>query len=155
LIRNSLGESIDVTKDYRSRWWIVLDASQMETAIINLVINARDAMPNGGKLSLRTEDIFVSTPGELAPEMPPGSYVALIVGDTGIGMDEDILAKALDPFFTTKSVGQGTGLGLSTAYGFVSQSGGYMRIDSAPGKGTTIAMYIPRVAAPSFATADS
>jgi signal transduction histidine kinase len=139
LIRSSLKEDVEVVRDLRAQSWVVLDRNQMENVLLNLVINARDAMPNGGKLFLSTDDVEVMDD----PDVPPGSYVKLIVRDTGVGMTEDVRAKALDPFFTTKPSGQGTGLGLSTTFGFISQSGGTMSIDSALGKGTTIAIFLP------------
>ena len=139
LIRNSLKEDIEIVRDLRARSWVVLDRNQMENVLLNLVINARDAMPHGGKLFLTTEDVDVADD----PDVPPGSYVKLVVRDTGVGMSEDVRAKALDPFFTTKPTGQGTGLGLSTTFGFISQSGGTMSIDSELGKGTAIAILLP------------
>jgi len=139
LIRSSLKEDIEVVRDLRAQSWVVLDRNQMENVLLNLVINARDAMPQGGKLFLTTEDVKVGDDRDV----PPGSYVKLVVRDTGVGMTEEVRAKALDPFFTTKPTGQGTGLGLSTTFGFISQSGGAMSIDSEPGKGTAIAIYLP------------
>jgi signal transduction histidine kinase len=139
LIRSSLKEDVEVVRDLRAQSWVVLDRNQMENVLLNLIINARDAMPHGGKLFLTTEDIEVMDD----PDVPPGSYVKLVVRDTGVGMTEDVRAKAFDPFFTTKPSGQGTGLGLSTTFGFISQSGGTMSIDSALGKGTTIAIFLP------------
>ena len=141
LIRNSLKEDVEIVRDLRARSWVVLDRNQMENVLLNLVINARDAMPRGGKLFLTTEDIDVADD----PDVPPGSYVRLIVRDTGVGMSEEVRAKAFDPFFTTKPSGQGTGLGLSTTFGFISQSGGTMSIDSELGKGTAIAILLPVV----------
>ncbi|HUO92663.1 MAG TPA: ATP-binding protein [Rhizomicrobium sp.] len=144
LIRNSLKEDIEVVRDLRARSWVVLDPNQMENVVLNLVINARDAMPQGGKLFVSTEDVVITDSED--PETAPGEYVKLIIRDTGIGMSEDVRTKALDPFFTTKPSGQGTGLGLSTTFGFISQSGGSMQIESAPGKGTAIIILLPRVA---------
>jgi signal transduction histidine kinase len=151
LIRNSLKEDVEIVRDLRTRSWVVLDRNQMENVLLNLVINARDAMPRGGKLFLTTEDIEVRTTSADNPDVPPGTYVKLVVRDTGEGMSEDVREKALDPFFTTKPSGQGTGLGLSTTFGFISQSGGYMTIDSAPGRGTAITILLPRAAAPQAA----
>jgi signal transduction histidine kinase len=144
LIRNSLRENIDVVKDFRSEGWVTVDRNQMENVILNLVINARDAMPQGGKLFIRTEDAMVAD-GDV-PDCAPGSYVKLSVRDTGVGMTETVRAKALDPFFTTKPIGQGTGLGLSTSFGFISQSRGCLDIESALGKGTTVTILLPRSA---------
>jgi signal transduction histidine kinase len=144
LIRSSLREDIEVIKSFRSNGRVVIDRNQMENVILNLVINSRDAMPRGGKLFLSTEDtrIEVGDAGEIAA----GEYVKLTVRDTGIGMSEEVRAKAFDPFYTTKPMGQGTGLGLSTSFGFIGQSRGLMEIDSAPGKGTTITILLPRSA---------
>lgn len=139
LIRNSLKEDVEIVRDLRAQSWVVLDRNQMENVLLNLVINARDAMPRGGKLFLTTQDVEIADD----PDIPPGSYVKLVVRDTGVGMSEDVRAKALDPFFTTKPTGQGTGLGLSTTFGFISQSGGAMSIDSELGKGTAISIYLP------------
>jgi signal transduction histidine kinase len=144
LVRNSLREDIEVVKSLKSSGWTVLDRNQMENVILNLVINARDAMPRGGKLFLTSADVRIAD-GE-AGDLPAGEYVKLTVRDTGVGMPEEVRAKALDPFFTTKPIGQGTGLGLSTSFGFISQSRGNMEIDSAPGKGTTITIFLPRAA---------
>jgi signal transduction histidine kinase len=144
LIRNSLREDIEVVKKLRAAGWAVLDRNQMENVILNLVINARDAMPRGGKLFLASDDVSLA-PDETG-EIPAGEYIRLTVRDTGTGMTPEVRAKAFDPFFTTKSMGQGTGLGLSTSFGFISQSRGHMEIDSAPGKGTTITILLPRAA---------
>jgi signal transduction histidine kinase len=144
LIRNSLREEIEVVKNLHAKGWAVVDRNQMENVILNLVINARDAMPKGGKLFLSTQDVTVA-PGD-ATEIAAGDYVRLTVRDTGIGMTPEVRAKAFDPFFTTKPMGQGTGLGLSTSFGFISQSRGHMEIDSAPGKGTTITILLARAA---------
>jgi signal transduction histidine kinase len=116
----------------------------MENVVLNLAINARDAMPEGGKLVIATRDItLASAPGE-ATDFTPGAHVALSLRDTGIGMDEQTRLRAVDPFFTTKPLGKGTGLGLSMTFGFVRQSGGHLVIDSEPGKGTEITLYMPR-----------
>ena len=148
LIRNSLKEDVEIVRDLRARARVVLDRNQMENVLLNLVINARDAMPRGGKLFLTTEDLEVRTTSTENRDVPPGLYVKLVVRDTGVGMSEEVREKALDPFFTTKPPGQGTGLGLSTTFGFISQSGGYMTIDSALEKGTAITILLPRAEAP-------
>jgi signal transduction histidine kinase len=127
-------------------WSTLCDLNQMENVILNLAINARDAMPEGGRLVIETRDMTLQTPppdieGE---SFAPGDYVALAVIDTGAGMPENVRRRAVDPFFTTKPQGKGTGLGLSMTFGFVRQSGGYLVIDSAPGKGTTITILMPR-----------
>jgi CheY-like chemotaxis protein len=115
----------------------------MENALLNLALNARDAMPIGGTLTIETANAHLDPDaGEDAP--PPGDYVLVEVRDTGTGMTEDVRSRAFDPFFTTKPVGQGSGLGLSMVYGFVRQSGGHVRIESEVGKGTAVRMYLPR-----------
>jgi signal transduction histidine kinase len=142
LVRNSLHENIEFVKSTQARGWVILDRNQMENVVLNLVINARDAMPDGGRLFLSTDDVQIAAMD--MGDVPPGRYVKLTLRDTGIGMSEDVRAKALDPFFTTKPMGQGTGLGLSTSSGFISQSKGYMDIESTRGLGTTIAIFLPR-----------
>jgi signal transduction histidine kinase len=126
-------------------WQVEVDPSQMEAAILNLVVNAKDAMANKGKLTIKTANAMIDQrhPPQNA-EIPPGNYVEIAVSDTGRGMSKEIQEKAFDPFFTTKQPGQGTGLGLSQVYGFVRQSGGYVKIDSELRKGTTIRIYLPR-----------
>ena len=118
-----------------------VDRSLFESAILNLVLNARDAMPNGGVLSIDTELIEASEGG--ARDLKAGNYVYVSVKDTGIGMDKDVLDRAFDPFFTTKGVGKGSGMGLSMVYGFAKQSGGHVSIESHPGRGTTVHVYLP------------
>jgi signal transduction histidine kinase len=147
LLRRALGESIDIETVLGSRLWrIFADPGELENAVLNLAVNARDAMPEGGKLTLETantclDEAYVAE----QPEMQPGQYVVLAISDTGIGMTKDVIASAFDPFFTTKEVGQGTGLGLSQVYGFVKQSNGHVNIYSEPGKGTTVRIYLPRL----------
>ncbi|MBV9836455.1 MAG: response regulator [Alphaproteobacteria bacterium] len=124
----------------------IADANQLENAILNLVLNARDAMPEGGRLSVETSFVHIGAAATSAASMPdgrPGGYVIVEVRDTGVGMDEAVLEKVFDPFFTTKPLGQGTGLGLSMVYGFAKQSGGFVRIDSKPGHGTSVRIYLP------------
>jgi PAS domain S-box-containing protein len=131
------------------------DANQLETALLNLVINARDAMPHGGHLKIKTDNIVIDASAALTPNLEAGSYVRLTVSDTGVGMSRDTLDHAFEPFFTTKSVGQGTGLGLSMVYGFVKQSKGHVEIDSVVGSGTSVNVLLPQLAAPEGHTGGS
>ena len=126
-------------------WLSYVDANQLENAILNLAINARDAMPNGGVLTIETKNVSVTdSEAEGHIDTLPGDYVMLAVGDSGVGMPEDVFARVIEPFFTTKDAGKGIGLGLSMVYGFVKQSGGYMNIESEVGRGTTIRLCLPR-----------
>jgi signal transduction histidine kinase len=127
---------------------VACDSHQLENAILNLVINARDAMPEGGRIIVRTADVRVDAAHPMG-ELREGDYVHLQVIDNGVGMSEDVRGKAFDPFFTTKPVGKGTGLGLSTILGYVVQSHGAARIESEPGRGTTIHILLPRAPAES------
>jgi len=144
LLRRTLGPEIDLelrlAEGARS---IVCDPSQLESALLNLSINARDAMPEGGALTISTTKKTFRT-DELEPGLDPGDYVEIEVKDTGTGMSEDVLSHAFEPFFTTKRFGRGTGLGLSQVYGFIKQSGGFVRIESASGEGTSVRIYLPR-----------
>ncbi|WP_031439400.1 PAS domain-containing sensor histidine kinase [Sphingomonas sp. FUKUSWIS1] len=127
----------------------VTDANQLENAILNLVINARDAMPDGGQLTIETSLVELDEAYATAkPDIAAGRYVMVAVSDTGVGMSPDLVAKVFDPFFTTKPIGQGTGLGLSMVYGFARQSGGQVRIHSRPGEGTSVKLYLPAGEAP-------
>ena len=146
LIDQSVGHRVETTLKLDAQWSTLCDVNQMENVILNLAINARDAMPAGGKLSIETSDISNLTPPLGADGFATGDYVELRVRDNGVGMSEDTRRQAIDPFFTTKPLGQGTGLGLSTAFGFVRQSGGYLGIESAPGSGTIITILLPRAA---------
>ena len=149
LLRRTLGEQITVETVLGGGVWRALaDPNQLELAILNLAVNARDAMPGGGKLTIETTNVHLDDHYASAQfEVVPGQYVMLAVTDTGIGMPEDVKSKAFDPFFTTKDVGHGTGLCLSQVYGFVKQSRGHVKIYSEPGFGTTIKIYLPRVLA--------
>ena len=124
-----------------SVWSAHIDVGQLELALMNLVFNARDAMPSGGTISVRARNRSIKTPSE---DLVPGDYVVISVKDTGTGIPQDILSKVVEPFFTTKPVGKGTGLGLSTVYGFMKQSGGALRIDSVFGRGTSMELWLPR-----------
>jgi CheY-like chemotaxis protein len=138
-------------------WPTLCDPHQLENAILNLAINARDAMPEGGHLMIETATRQLDLRGARTRDLEPGDYVVICVSDTGTGMPPDVVARAFDPFFTTKPVGKGTGLGLSMIYGFVRQSGGQVRIHSELGQGTSICIYLPRFrgeAAPDEAQAD-
>jgi PAS domain S-box-containing protein len=146
LLRGTLGEGIRIeTVLAEGLWPAFADASQLENALINLAVNARDAMPEGGALTIETANCEVEAVETATPEdLQPGQYVCISVGDTGSGMSEEVKAKAFEPFFTTKDIGQGTGLGLSQVYGFIRQSGGHVGICTAPGEGTTVRLYLPR-----------
>jgi signal transduction histidine kinase/CheY-like chemotaxis protein len=145
ILSRTLGERIDLqTTLAPGAWTICADRAQLESAILNLAINARDAMPDGGRLRIETRNVELQE-GDLPQAETPaiGPYLRIAVGDTGHGMPPEVLDRALDPFFTTKPVGKGTGLGLSQVFGFVRQSGGHLAIDSAPGAGTTVSIYLP------------
>ena len=144
LIRHSVGEKVAISLRLHGAWSTLCDVNQMENVILNLAINARDAMPQGGELVVDTRDITLSAPPPEVENFTPGDYAALSMRDTGIGMPEEVRRRAVDPFFTTKPLGKGTGLGLSMTFGFVRQSGGHLVIESVPGKGTTITILMPR-----------
>jgi signal transduction histidine kinase/ActR/RegA family two-component response regulator len=146
LLRRSLGESIKLeTVLAGGLWRSHADANQLENALLNLCINARDAMPEGGKLTIETLNAYLDEAYAAEHiDVPAGQYVLIAVTDTGGGMTPEIIAKAFDPFFSTKAVGQGTGLGLSQVYGFVKQSGGHVKIYSELGQGTSVKLYLPR-----------
>jgi CheY-like chemotaxis protein len=127
-------------------WPALVDPTQIELIILNLAINARDAMEVGGGLTVETSNVVLTRAPSRPEEPPPGEYVMLSVADTGPGMTPDVLAKAFEPFFTTKAVGKGSGLGLAQVYGFAKQSGGGVRIDTKLGEGTTVKVYLPRAA---------
>ena len=145
LIRRTVGPSIDVTfAETAGLWSALVDPSQLENALLNLCINARDAMPDGGRITIETANRHVDQQKAAARDMPEGEYLVLSVSDNGSGMPPEVIARAFEPFFTTKPLGQGTGLGLSMIYGFARQSGGEVRIHSAVGEGTTISIDLPR-----------
>ena len=145
LIRRTVGPDVEVEVVGASGLWSTLiDANQLENAIINLCINGRDAMPDGGKLTIEASNKWLDERAARKHDLPVGQYVSVCVTDTGIGMTPETVAKAFDPFFTTKPLGEGTGLGLSMVYGFARQSGGQVRIYSEVGQGTTMCLYLPR-----------
>ncbi len=145
LIQRTVGPSISLkTVGADDLWPALVDPSQLENALLNLCINSRDAMLNGGRITITTANQQVGAQEAPALDLPAGQYLTLCVSDTGTGMTPEIVAKAFDPFFTTKPIGQGTGLGLSMIYGFAKQSGGQVRISSAVGSGTTMCLYLPR-----------
>jgi PAS domain S-box-containing protein len=145
LIRRTVGPNVAFEVVGAGGLWPVrVDPSQLENSLLNLCINARDAMPDGGRLTIETANKWLDERAAKDRDVPPGQYVSLCVTDTGTGMPAAVIARAFDPFFTTKPMGQGTGLGLSMIYGFVRQSGGQVRIYSEEGKGTTMCLYFPR-----------
>ncbi|RON69882.1 hybrid sensor histidine kinase/response regulator [Pseudomonas fluorescens] len=145
LIQRTVGPSIRLnTVAAPGLWHALVDASQLENALLNLCINARDAMPDGGRITVETANRSIEPDSARALDMPAGEYLCLCVTDTGTGMSAEVIAKAFDPFFTTKPLGQGTGLGLSMIYGFTKQSGGQVRVHSQVGQGTTMCIYLPR-----------
>jgi len=146
LLRRTLGERVEIETIVAGGLWNALaDPTQLEQAILNLAINARDAMPEGGKLTIELSNAFLDDDySRRNADVPPGQYVMLACTDTGSGMPPEVAARAFEPFFTTKPEGRGTGLGLSQIYGFVKQTGGHVTIYSEPGQGTTVKMYLPR-----------
>ncbi len=155
MIAHTLGETVTVsTKLAPDLWPIFADRNQLQTALLNLVVNARDAMAEGGRLTIETSNTELDA--TIAPDVPSGAYVLVRVADTGAGIAREHLSRVFDPFFSTKGPGKGSGLGLSMVYGFVRQSGGHVRIDSEPGFGTSVHIYLPRceaIAAPAGAAA--
>ena len=147
LLHRTLGEHIDLESVLSPRLWTVeIDQNQLESAILNLAVNARDAMPSGGKLTIETQNTYLDESyAATDAEVRPGQYVAISVSDTGSGMSKSTLARVFEPFFTTKELGRGTGLGLSMVYGFVKQSGGHVTIYSEEGEGTTVKLTSPGI----------
>jgi PAS domain S-box-containing protein len=150
LLRNALGERIQLEYAVAENSWNArIDPGQLENAILNLALNARDAMPDGGTVTIEVSNATLDRRyAALHSDVTPGPYVSVAVSDTGTGMPADVIAQAFDPFFTTKNEGRGTGLGLSMVYGFVRQSNGHIRIDSAIGQGTSVKLYLPRTLDP-------
>ena len=145
LLTRTLGEDIEIATDLGADLWaVVADAHQLENSLINLAVNARDALPDGGHVVSATRKRVVTPGSKLAQSTPPGDYVELLVSDDGEGMPPEVLERAFEPFFTTKDVGKGSGLGLSMVYGFVRQSGGEVVIESSVGRGTTVRLLLPR-----------
>ncbi|WDJ87243.1 PAS domain-containing protein [Xanthomonas campestris] len=145
LIRRTVGPSIELTTVAEQALWPALvDPSQLENALLNLCLNARDAMPDGGRITIETSNSWLNHSATQQNEVPDGEYLSLCVSDTGTGMPEDVIARVFEPFFTTKPIGEGTGLGLSMIYGFAQQSGGQVRVSSTVGEGTTVCIHLPR-----------
>src|SRR3979490_391510 len=145
LLRRTIGKTIDLAIVAADDLWFTLcDPNQLESALLNLAINARDAMPDGGKLTITTANARLDGGAADTPALSPGDYICIGVTDTGAGMSAEVAARAFDPFFTTKPIGQGTGLGLSMIYGFARQSDGHVTIDSKLGRGTSVRLYLPR-----------
>ncbi len=153
LLRRTLTSNIDIAFNRSGRRWKTeIDPSQLESAILNLTLNARDAMPDGGVLTIDIANADLDEAAASGADVTPGEYVMITVTDTGEGITADVMARIFEPFFTTKDVGDGSGLGLSMVYGFVKQSGGHITIDSAPGEGTSVKLYFPRSAGPDVGT---
>ena len=150
LLRRLIGETIELRLMHnRDLSLVKVDQGQLEQVVINLVVNARDAMPEGGTLTIRTDNVTLDRPTRQRNEtIPPGDFVLIEVSDTGFGIEQEHLDKIFEPFFTTKPVGAGTGLGLSTVYGIIKQTGGFIFVASAPGKGSTFKIYLPRHSEP-------
>jgi signal transduction histidine kinase len=146
LLRRTIGDTIELRTQLAPGLWLTqADVGEVEAAVLNLAINARDAMPEGGELNIRTDNAVLEE-GEMGFEgaLNAGSYVRISVSDNGVGMSKAIMGRVFEPFFTTKPPGRGTGLGLSTIYGFIKQSNGHITIYSEPGAGTTVNLYLPR-----------
>jgi PAS domain S-box-containing protein len=149
LVRRTVGPPHEIEVRAAAELWTTLvDPHQLENALLNLLINARDAMPSGGRITIATSNCRLGGLSQADVELPAGEYIGLVVTDTGTGMSPEVMSRAFDPFFTTKPLGSGTGLGLSMIYGFARQSGGEVKIDSRLGEGTSVTIYLPRHAGP-------
>lgn len=157
VIRHAVGPNVRVVTNCENAVFpVTLDQSEFESAVLNIVFNARDAMPNGGVLTIAAKALAIgSAPAELPSRLPPGRYVALTLNDTGVGMTPYVLNRACEPFFSTKAPDRGTGLGLATVQGFVEQSGGAIEINSAPDLGTRVTLYFPAWVSETTATKQS
>ena len=145
MFQRTLGETVVVEAVLAAGLWKVLvDRNELESSLLNLAVNARDAMPDGGKLTIEAANVHLDDQYAAVADVPPGQYVGIFVSDTGVGMSPETVSRAFDPFFTTKEIGRGTGLGLSQVYGFIKQSGGHVKIYSELGSGTTLKLYLPR-----------
>jgi PAS domain S-box-containing protein len=145
LLKRTLGAGIEIKEVYQPEMWeCVADPAQLQTALLNLAFNARDGMPEGGKLTIEARNIHLDDEAARQAEVTKGDFIAVSVTDTGVGMPSEVIEHAFEPFFTTKEVGKGTGLGLSMVYGYVKQSGGHVKIYSEVGTGTTVRLYLPR-----------
>jgi two-component system cell cycle sensor histidine kinase/response regulator CckA len=146
LLRRLIGEKVKLDLVHgRDLWPVKVDVSQFEQVVVNLAVNARDAMPDGGKLTVKTANVTADEAAQLSYKgLPAADYVRIDIADTGTGIPADIVDKIFEPFFSTKEVGKGTGLGLSTVYGIVKQTGGFVYVDSTPGEGTTFRIFLPR-----------
>jgi CheY-like chemotaxis protein len=145
LLQTTMGGSVRIMLTlHDAPWNALVDPAQIELILLSLAINARDAMAAGGLLTVTTDNVTLQTPPARLEEPGPGEYVMMAVADTGMGMTAEVRAKAFEPFFTTKEVGKGSGLGLAQVYGFAKQSGGGVAIETAPGAGTTVKVYLPR-----------
>jgi nitrogen-specific signal transduction histidine kinase/ActR/RegA family two-component response regulator len=149
LLKTTLGELIEVGAELAAGLWMtVADPAEIDSAILNITTNARDAMPHGGRLRISTGNVMIDAPAAatLHPDARPGEYVRLVLADNGVGMSQDVLGKAMEPFFTTKGPGTGTGLGLASVASFARQTGGFITLESAPGCGCAVSLYLPRAA---------